>query len=234
MTTPTTPATAATSDAPRITGSTRLALLMHGHRPQYTGKMGFGLLRYSPGTVTSVIDADEAGGSLREFAGIDSDAPIVADAEAAAAIGADVLVIAVATSGGVLPAGYRSEIVTALRSGMSLINGLHGRFAEDPEFAAALQPGAFIWDVRREPEGLVSGTGRARALSCRRILTVGTDMALCFSLFEVAGLTLAVFCATLVSIDGESNWLEGAQLLAVYVVIALGCFYTISGPVAGH
>lgn len=178
MTTPTTPATASTSDAPRITGSTRLALLMHGHLRQYTGKMGFGLLRYSPGTVTSVIDADEAGGSLREVAGIDSDAPIVADAEAAAAIGADVLVIAVATSGGVLPAGYRSEIVTALRSGMSLINGLHGRFAEDPEFAAALQPGAFIWDVRREPEGLVSGTGRARALSCRRILTVGTDMAI--------------------------------------------------------
>lgn len=165
------------TDAPRITDTTRLALLMHGHLRQHTGKMGFGLLRYSPGTVTSVIDADEAGGSLREIAGIDTDVPIVADAAAAVGIGADVLVIAVATSGGVLPPGYRSEIVTALRSGMSLVNGLHGRFAEDPEFAAALRPGAFIWDVRREPEGLVSGTGLARGLSCRRVLTVGTDMA---------------------------------------------------------
>ena len=51
-------------------------------------------------------------------------------------------------------------------------------------------------------------------------------------MLEVAALTLAVLSATLVSVDGESNWLEGAQLLAVYLVVALGFYYT--GAVATH
>jgi len=57
-------------------------------------------------------------------------------------------------------------------------------------------------------------------------LLFGPELTLFFSLFEVAALTLAVFSATLVSVDGESNWLEGAQLLAVYIVVALGFYYT--------
>ncbi len=162
----------------RITPDSRLALLMHGHLRIATGKMGFGLLRYSTAPVTCVISAEEAGGDLRAITDIDTDAPIVATAAEAAALGADVLVIAVATSGGVLPPGYREEIVTGLRLGMSLVNGLHGIYADDPELAAALRPGAFIWDVRREPAGLGSGRGAALDLECRRVLTVGTDMAI--------------------------------------------------------
>jgi Ca2+:H+ antiporter len=57
-------------------------------------------------------------------------------------------------------------------------------------------------------------------------LLFGPELTLYFSLFEVAALTLAVFSATLVSVDGESNWLEGAQLLAVYIVVALGFYFT--------
>jgi uncharacterized NAD-dependent epimerase/dehydratase family protein len=37
---------------------------------------------------------------------------------------------------------------------------------------------AWIWDVRTEPTGLFSGRGRARGLPARRVLTVGTDMAI--------------------------------------------------------
>ena len=161
-----------------IMPASRLALLMHGHLQSRNGKMGFGLLRYSEATVTCVIAAEAAGGDLREITGIATDAPIVATTAEAAALGADVLVIAVATSGGILPPGYREEIISGLTKGMSLVNGLHGVYALDPEFAAALQPGAFIWDVRREPAGLASGRGRAADLACRRVLTVGTDMAI--------------------------------------------------------
>jgi Ca2+:H+ antiporter len=35
----------------------------------------------------------------------------------------------------------------------------------------------------------------------------------------------AVLIAGLVSLDGESHWLEGATLLAIYVIIALGFFW---------
>ena len=35
----------------------------------------------------------------------------------------------------------------------------------------------------------------------------------------------AVLIAALISLDGESNWLEGAQLLIVYAILALAFFY---------
>lgn len=156
----------------------RLALLMHGHLRDRHGKMGFGLLRYSDAEIVCVIDADHAGASLEEITGIASPVPIVADASGALALGADVLVVAVATSGGILPPGYREEILTALRGGMSLVNGLHGRYADDPEYAASRAEASWIWDVRQEPTGLTSGRGLAATLACRRVLTVGTDMAI--------------------------------------------------------
>lgn len=53
----------------------------------------------------------------------------------------------------------------------------------------------------------------------------GNEMTLFFSLFEIALLSLGVFLATLVAIDGESNWLEGAQLLAVYAIAAMGLLF---------
>jgi Ca2+:H+ antiporter len=60
-------------------------------------------------------------------------------------------------------------------------------------------------------------------------LLFGPEMTLFFSLMEVAALGLAVLIASFISADGESNWLEGAQLLAVYVIIALGFFYIQPG-----
>ncbi len=165
-----------------INSSSRLALLMDGYLRLRNGKMGFGLLRYGKAIaeceISCVIDSSDAGGDLRAITGIDTDVPIVASVSEAATLGANTLVIAVATSGGILPTQFRHLIVEALESGMSLVNGLHGAYAEDPEFSAALRPPATIWDVRLEPSGLISGRGRARHLPCRRILTVGTDMAI--------------------------------------------------------
>lgn len=56
-------------------------------------------------------------------------------------------------------------------------------------------------------------------------LLFGRELTLFFSLFEVAALALAVVIANAISVDGESNWLEGAQLLGVYVIVALGFYY---------
>ena len=35
----------------------------------------------------------------------------------------------------------------------------------------------------------------------------------------------AALIAALVALDGESNWMEGAQLLAVYVILAMAFFF---------
>jgi Ca2+:H+ antiporter len=63
-------------------------------------------------------------------------------------------------------------------------------------------------------------------------LLFGPEMTLFFSILEVSALTLSVLLATIISVDGESNWLEGAQLLAVYVITAMGFYFVTAGGVA--
>jgi len=46
-------------------------------------------------------------------------------------------------------------------------------------------------------------------------------MPLVFNGFELAAVVLAVLIADRITADGESNWFEGLQLLAVYVVVGL-------------
>jgi len=52
-------------------------------------------------------------------------------------------------------------------------------------------------------------------------LLFGKEMTLFFDPFEVVVLALSVLIAGQVAADGESNWLEGAQLLVVYAIVAM-------------
>ncbi|AQR95770.1 calcium/proton exchanger [Clostridium saccharoperbutylacetonicum] len=56
------------------------------------------------------------------------------------------------------------------------------------------------------------------------ISLIFTPMSIVFNEFELIALIVAVFIANRVSNDGESNWLEGVQLLAVYFIIAASFF----------
>jgi Ca2+:H+ antiporter len=56
-------------------------------------------------------------------------------------------------------------------------------------------------------------------------LLMGNPLTLVFNQFELIALMVAVLIAALVSLDGESNWLEGAMLLAVYAIIGLAFFW---------
>ena len=57
-------------------------------------------------------------------------------------------------------------------------------------------------------------------------LVVGDfPLALVFNGFELAAVLLAVMIAIHVANDGESNWFEGVQLLAVYIVLAVVFFF---------
>lgn len=51
-----------------------------------------------------------------------------------------------------------------------------------------------------------------------------TPMSIIFNEFELIALIASVLIANRVSQDGESNWLEGVQLLAVYCIIAAAFF----------
>ncbi|MHB9132004.1 MAG: calcium/proton exchanger [Armatimonadota bacterium] len=56
----------------------------------------------------------------------------------------------------------------------------------------------------------------------------GQPMSLVFNAFEIVGIALSVLALAVVSLDGESNWFEGLQLTAVYVVLAI-VFYFVPG-----
>ena len=51
-----------------------------------------------------------------------------------------------------------------------------------------------------------------------------TPMSIVFNPFELIALIASVLIANRVSHDGESNWLEGVQLLSVYLIIAASFF----------
>ncbi len=51
-----------------------------------------------------------------------------------------------------------------------------------------------------------------------------TPMSIVFNPFELVSLIFAVLIVNRVASDGESNWLEGIQLLSVYFIIAAGFF----------
>ena len=56
-------------------------------------------------------------------------------------------------------------------------------------------------------------------------LLVGAPMNLAFTRFEVIALGLAVVALSLIVLDGETHWLEGAFLLAVYLVLGMGFYF---------
>jgi Ca2+:H+ antiporter len=53
----------------------------------------------------------------------------------------------------------------------------------------------------------------------------GFGLILIFSVFEVVSMILAVMIINYLSADGVCNWLEGVQLISVYVIIAIAFFF---------
>ena len=54
---------------------------------------------------------------------------------------------------------------------------------------------------------------------------IGQPMDLDFNPFEVVAVALAIVVANLISLDGRSNWLEGALLLATYTILGLAFYF---------
>lgn len=56
-------------------------------------------------------------------------------------------------------------------------------------------------------------------------LLLGNPLKLEFTYFEIAAVMAAAFITAFVSLDGKSNWLEGAMLLVVYAILAVAFFF---------
>ncbi|HET6792702.1 MAG TPA: calcium/proton exchanger [Actinomycetota bacterium] len=56
-------------------------------------------------------------------------------------------------------------------------------------------------------------------------LLAGHPMDFVFSTFEVAAVALSTFLVFMISVDGRSNWLEGAQLMGAYGIMAISFYF---------
>ena len=56
-------------------------------------------------------------------------------------------------------------------------------------------------------------------------LAVGHPMDFVFDTFEVVAVGLSTLIVAVISLDGRSNWLEGAQLVAAYAIMAISFFF---------
>ena len=154
----------------------RLAVLAEGCFTPQDAKTAVGVLRYRPDQVAAVIDSTRAGRTAAECVGVASRAPGVGGLEAAAALGADGLLLGIAPQGGGLPASWRAVVEQALARGWDVLSGLHVFLADDPELAArARATGAALIDVRRPPAERRVGIGAAARVDALVVLTVGSD-----------------------------------------------------------
>jgi uncharacterized NAD-dependent epimerase/dehydratase family protein len=161
----------------------RVAVLLHEGVQGTKGKTGLAVIRHYPEAIVAIIDQQIneqcPGESFSNVTGIACNAPIVSSLAESLAYKPDVLLIGIAPSGGVLPEAWLQEVKQAVAAGLAIVNGLHTQLSVHPEITEVLRESKMpplIWDIRQEPPGLSVGTGAARSLQCKRVLTVGTDM----------------------------------------------------------
>ena len=154
----------------------RIAIYMEANLDSDYGKMGFGVMRFCRNEIVCIVDSTHAGKTVREASPLPYDHPVVAGIDEAAEMGAEVLVLGTAPSGGRIPESWIDPLTRAIRWGMSLVNGLHDPLNE--RLGHHLKPGQWIWDVRQPGFTPAIASGQAATLSNRRILMVGTDMSI--------------------------------------------------------
>jgi Ca2+:H+ antiporter len=54
---------------------------------------------------------------------------------------------------------------------------------------------------------------------------LGNPMSLVFTMMEIIAVALAVGIIALLSLDGKSNWFEGLQMVALYIILAITFFF---------
>jgi uncharacterized NAD-dependent epimerase/dehydratase family protein len=154
----------------------RLAILAERSFTPREAKTAVGVLRYRREEVVAVIDSTRAGKTAQACAGTGGVVAVVADMTAAAAAGADTLLIGIAPQGGELPVEWRPALREALERGWDVVSGLHVFLGDDPELAQlARATGAHLFDLRRPPLERRIASNRAAAVDALVVLTVGTD-----------------------------------------------------------
>lgn len=156
--------------------SRRIVILTEGRFDVFSAKTAVGVIRYRREDVVAIIDRFNAGKDTSSIIGVGRGIPIVRTIEESLPLQPTDLLIGIAPPGGILPAEWRRHITDALQNRLHVISGLHCHLNEDPEFCRLAQEhGVKIFDIRKPPDDIVIGTGKAKETKTLRILTVGSD-----------------------------------------------------------
>ena len=142
---------------------TRYLVYAEGQFGSPASKTGNSVVRYSADKVAAVLDSKQAGKTVNDVLGFGGNIPVVGSIDDAIALGADSLLIGIATHGGGLPTDVRNAIHYSIDRGLEIWNGLHTFVSADPDLIALARiRGVKVHDVRRPPdEGEIGGA------SCR-------------------------------------------------------------------
>lgn len=158
----------------------RIVILAEGAFEIHDAKTAVGVIRYSADTVVAVIDSTRAGQDVSQALNnsIGQGIPIVVDINAALQFHPDTLLIGIAPRGGLLPSGWRWQLLTAIEQNLQIVSGLHSFLGDDQELrAAADKQGVTIWDVRRPPERTRVAAFTPHRAGSHTVLFVGSDCA---------------------------------------------------------
>jgi len=195
-------------------------ILCEGAYQTVNGKTAHGLVR---GTnryrILGVIDPPTAGRDAGEVLdGVPRGIPVFTSiAEALARNGSkpDFAIVGIATSGGRFTPELKASAREALKSGLSVVNGLHEFLSDDAEFSQlARRHGVRLIDVRKVPptSQLHFWTGEICGLTTPRIAVLGTECAIgkrTTTRLAVDACLRAGIRAEWIS-TGQTGWMQGA------------------------
>ncbi|MDP5171908.1 MAG: DUF1611 domain-containing protein [Bacteroidia bacterium] len=160
-------------------------LFTHQNLLELSAKTAHGLLRYSKRyQILAVIDQHSAGQRTGEL--LDAtvqDVPIygsIAEFGQQSDAKADFCIIGIASGGGKIDLAWLPELESAIRHGMSLVNGMHHLLADNHALVAlATQHNVALIDVRKPKPttSLPFWTGRIQEVGCPIIPVLGSDCA---------------------------------------------------------
>ncbi len=154
----------------------RIVILAEGRLDVFSAKTAVSVIRYRRDEVVAIIDRANAGKDLNTIIGVGEGIPIVSAIDETLSFEPTALLIGIAPPGGLLPAEWRKHITDALKNKLHLISGLHCHLEDDREFRQlAREHHVEIWDVRKCPDDVPLGTGKAVQTKTLRLLTVGSD-----------------------------------------------------------
>ncbi|HEX3641645.1 MAG TPA: DUF1611 domain-containing protein [Ktedonobacteraceae bacterium] len=156
----------------------RIAILAEGSFEWKDAKTAIGVIRYGKDSVVAVIDSTKAGQDVAQVLKADfgGGIPIVRNINEALEYQPDALLIGITPRGGLLPSEYRWQLLTAIKAGLDIINGLHVFLSDDEEWrTAAAMHGVTIWDVRRPPNQKRIAAFTPHRSGSYTVLFVGSD-----------------------------------------------------------